>query len=56
MIQFFKSDANAIIAVGTPNPLDKSQIDKLIWLFSGSQPLEGKALSSKYIGVRMPLT
>ncbi len=52
MIQFFKSDANAIIAVGTPNPLDKSQIDKLIWLFSGSQPLEGKALSSKYIGPR----
>jgi phosphoribosylformylglycinamidine synthase len=52
MILFFRSKANTIYAVGTQHPLQHVDIEKLIWLFSGAQPLNEKALSGNFIGPR----
>jgi phosphoribosylformylglycinamidine synthase len=52
MIQFFRSKANAIYAVGLTHPLQNSDIQKLIWLFSGAEPLAEKILQGNFIGPR----
>lgn len=52
MILFFRSKANKIYAVGSVQPLQKSDIQKLIWLFNGGEPLTETVLSGFFIGPR----
>lgn len=52
MILFFRSKANAIYGVGLAQPLQKSDIEKLIWLFGNAVPLAETSLSGKFIGPR----
>jgi phosphoribosylformylglycinamidine synthase len=52
MILFFRSKANKIYAVGSVQPLQKSDIQKLIWLFNGGEPLAETVLSGFFIGPR----
>jgi phosphoribosylformylglycinamidine synthase len=52
MIQFFRSKANAIYAVGLTHPLQNSDIQKLTWLFGGAEPLPEKILPGNFIGPR----
>ncbi|MBT1705331.1 phosphoribosylformylglycinamidine synthase [Chryseosolibacter indicus] len=52
MILFFRSEANTLYAVGSAQPLQKNDVQKLTWLFSGAQPLEEKVLNGLYIGPR----
>ncbi|MFZ6010489.1 MAG: phosphoribosylformylglycinamidine synthase [Bacteroidota bacterium] len=52
MILFFRSKANKIYAVGTVQPLQKSDIQKLVWLFSGAEPLQEATLKGYFIGPR----
>jgi phosphoribosylformylglycinamidine synthase len=52
MILFFRSKANKIYAVGTVQPLQNSDIQKLIWLFGDAEPLQEKTLAGFYIGPR----
>ena len=52
MILFFRSKANAIYGVGLAQPLQKSDIEKLTWLFGEASPLAEKILSGKFIGPR----
>ena len=43
MILFFRSKANSIYAVGSAQPLQNSDIQKLTWLFNRPEPLERDA-------------
>ena len=52
MILFFRSKANKIYAVGTAQPLQKTDIQKLIWLFSEADPVSDKSLKGYFIGPR----
>jgi phosphoribosylformylglycinamidine synthase len=52
MILFFRSKANTIYAVGTVQPLQNSDIQKLIWLFGKAEPLSEKTLTGNFIGPR----
>ncbi len=52
MIQFFRSEANTLYAVGMAQPLQNSDIQKLTWLFGGAEPLFEKALNGNFIGPR----
>src|SRR6188474_2560144 len=52
MILFFRSKANTIYAVGTVQPLQNSDIQKLTWLFGEAQPLVDKTLEGQFIGPR----
>lgn len=52
MILFFRSEADKLYAVGSVQPLQKIDIQKLTWLFNGATPLEEKALKGPYIGPR----
>lgn len=52
MIQFFRSKADRLYAVSTAQPLQNSDIQKLIWLFSGAEPLTEKILNGYFIGPR----
>jgi phosphoribosylformylglycinamidine synthase len=52
MILFFRSKANTIYAVGTVQPLQNSDVQKLTWLFSKAEPLAEKSLTGKFIGPR----
>ena len=52
MILFFRSKANAIYGVGLAQPLQKSDIQKLTWLFGDAEPLAEGSLSGKFIGPR----
>src|SRR5687768_10439830 len=52
MIQFFRSKVDKLYAVGTAQPLQNSDIQKLTWLFSGAEPLTEKTLDGNFIGPR----
>lgn len=52
MILFFRSKANLIYAVGTVQPLQNSDVQKLIWLLGEAQPLPESRLTGKFIGPR----
>jgi phosphoribosylformylglycinamidine synthase len=52
MIQFFRSKANILYAVGMAHPLQNSDIQKLTWLFSEAEPLFEKTLEGNFIGPR----
>ncbi len=52
MIQFFQKSDNEFIAVGTHQTLTTEEIKKLTWLFSGANPVEGKAVNGNFIGPR----
>ncbi len=52
MIQFFRSKADKLYAVGMAQPLQNSDIQKLTWLFSGAEPLADKVLNGNFIGPR----
>ncbi|WP_333819312.1 phosphoribosylformylglycinamidine synthase [Ohtaekwangia sp.] len=52
MILFFRSKANTIYAVGTVQPLQNSDVQKLTWLFGNAEPLAEKTLSGYFIGPR----
>lgn len=52
MIQFFQNSEDSVIAVGVSQALKQKEINKLIWLFSGAQPVEKETISGKFIGPR----
>jgi phosphoribosylformylglycinamidine synthase len=52
MILFFRSKANLIYAVGTVQPLQNSDVQKLIWLFGSAEPLSETRLEGNFIGPR----
>jgi len=52
MIQFFQKSPETVIAVGVSGQLSNQEINKLIWLFSGTQLIEKKHIEGKFIGPR----
>jgi phosphoribosylformylglycinamidine synthase len=52
MISFFRSKANIIYAVGSAQPFQNADIQKLTWLFGNAEPLNEKVLSGYFIGPR----
>jgi phosphoribosylformylglycinamidine synthase len=52
MILFFRSKANKIYTVGTLQPLQKSDVQKLTWLFGDAEPLTEKVLNGYFLGPR----
>jgi phosphoribosylformylglycinamidine synthase len=52
MILFFRSRTNTILAVGTLRPLQKTDIEKLTWLFGGAERLSDQQLVGTFVGPR----
>ena len=52
MISFFKSRNNTVYAVSTDEKINSSEINKLSWLFSGSEYLDNPILNGKFLGPR----
>ena len=52
MIQFFRSKADKLYAVGSDYPLQNSDVQKLTWLFTGAEPLDEKVINGNFIGPR----
>lgn len=52
MILFFRSDTDTIFAVGTLQPLQKTDVEKLIWLFGGAQTLTSGGIRGPFSGPR----
>jgi phosphoribosylformylglycinamidine synthase len=52
MILFFRSKTNIVYAVGSAQPFQNSDIEKLTWLFSGAEPLTKTTLSGFFVGPR----
>ena len=52
MIQFFRSKADKLYAVGVTHDLQNSDIQKLTWLFTGAEPLTEKIVQGHFIGPR----
>lgn len=52
MILFFRSSTNIIFAVGTAQPLQSVDIQKLEWLFGGAKPLPEKSIPGFFVGPR----
>lgn len=52
MIQFFKTQAESLIAVQTVKTFNQDDLKKLQWLFSDATPLEEKSLEGIFIGPR----
>lgn len=52
MIVFFRSDTSTIFAVGAAQPLPKSDIEKLVWLFGGARPEPDASVSGPFKGPR----
>ncbi len=52
MIYFFRTQNNTVIAVDAIHPLNPSDIDKLIWLFSGARLLDQEVLEGWFVGPR----
>lgn len=52
MIQFFKTQSNSIIAVGSSEPQNQENIEKLVWLFSGARYLPEKEIQGWFVGPR----
>lgn len=52
MILFFRTKANKIYAVGSAQPFQNSDIQKLTWLFGTAEPLFEKELTGYFVGPR----
>lgn len=52
MILFFRSKTNTTYAVGLAQPLQNSDIQKLVWLFGEAVPLQETVLKGQFIGPR----
>jgi phosphoribosylformylglycinamidine synthase len=52
MISFFRSKANKIYAVGSAQPFQNVDIQKLIWLFGGAEHVSHTTLNGPFIGPR----
>ncbi|MDD4109656.1 MAG: phosphoribosylformylglycinamidine synthase, partial [Prolixibacteraceae bacterium] len=52
MIQFFKTNGQTVIAVDSLTSLSNSDIDKLIWLFSGAEFIRSDFLDGWFVGPR----
>jgi phosphoribosylformylglycinamidine synthase len=52
MILFFRSKANTLYAVGSAQPLQNSDIQKLSWLFGKAEPLTDRQVAGPFIGPR----
>lgn len=52
MILFFRSKANTIYAVGTAQPLQNSDTQKLTWLFNTAEQLVDLVVEGNFIGPR----
>ncbi|HTJ52309.1 MAG TPA: phosphoribosylformylglycinamidine synthase, partial [Cyclobacteriaceae bacterium] len=52
MVLFFQTKASKIYAVGTAQPFQNSDIQKLTWLFGGAEPLQDSLLKGYFIGPR----
>jgi len=52
MILFFRSEANKIFAVGSAQPLQKSDVQKLEWLFNGARPVAEQSVKGPFVGPR----
>ena len=52
MILFFRTKANTIYAVGTAQPLQNSDIQKLTWLFNTAEQLTAKEVEGNFLGPR----
>ena len=54
MISFFKSRNNTVYAVSSNEKINSSEINKLSWLFSGSEYLDNPSLNGKFLVGDMP--
>jgi phosphoribosylformylglycinamidine synthase len=52
MILFFRSKTSLIYGVGTAHPLQKTDIQKLNWLFGGAELLPDSKLNGYFVGPR----
>lgn len=52
MILFFRKNASIVYCVGTAQPLQSVDIQKLKWLFGNAEPLGDTSLSGRFIGPR----
>lgn len=52
MILFFRSNSNIVYGVGTQHPLQSTDIQKLVWLLGGAQPLTENTVTGSFIGPR----
>jgi phosphoribosylformylglycinamidine synthase len=52
MVLFFRTPAQHVYAVGHRHALAVSDLEKLIWLFGGAQPMPEKTLAGTFIGPR----
>lgn len=52
MILFFRRNPELHYAVGHAQPFSKTDIEKLVWLFGGAQPLDEKTLTGQFVGPR----
>ncbi|HYG02197.1 MAG TPA: phosphoribosylformylglycinamidine synthase [Chryseosolibacter sp.] len=52
MILFFRSKTNKIYAVGSAQPLSNVEIEKLVWLFGGAQPMPETSITGTFVGPR----
>jgi phosphoribosylformylglycinamidine synthase len=52
MILFFRTKTNTIYAVGTAQPLQNSDIQKLTWLFNTAEQLTAKDIAGNFLGPR----
>ena len=52
MIQFFRTQAQSIIAVHATTPFSDTDLEKLQWLFSNAAPLKEQTLEGIFIGPR----
>ncbi|MBT1687932.1 phosphoribosylformylglycinamidine synthase [Dawidia soli] len=52
MILFFRTKADTRYAVGTAQPLQKTDVQKLTWLFGGAEPMAEQVLEGRFLGPR----
>jgi len=52
MILFFRSATNIVYAVGTNQPLQTTDIEKLLWLFGDARPVVDAVVNGHFIGPR----
>ena len=52
MVYFFATSGNGIIATATENLLNKEDIEKLCWLYSGATPVDAESVEGYFVGPR----
>ncbi|MDR2384083.1 MAG: phosphoribosylformylglycinamidine synthase [Tannerella sp.] len=52
MIKFFESEKKVVFAVETDTEFDKTDTEKLIWLFGGAKPTDNKSVKGYFAGPR----